>query len=363
MSTTFRILHVCDRLKPGGVTTFINSILVLNKNHRTTHDLMLIFDHEQTSSPEGENIHCLRYNKKNKFSCIKHVLQIVQAYDAVMIHAAHPVVVFPLLCLEKKYFIFQHGMSVSSGFGLQRILKKIWYSVVPILLDAHVVCSTEFAFRKARRLGIFLQRKRCLIIPFGIKFSGQSQKPTVRKSNGVIRIGMAGRLTPQKRQDWVLQSLLSYSGNTKIQLKIAGDGPSLNSLKELANKIESSKVTVEFLGNVKEECMEIFYDGLDLFVFPSENESFGLVVLEALSRLVPVAVFSDVGGCLDVVQDRANGFVLQDGVKGLEGLWRLLNNNPRILSEQRQFISAKDLREYDISQTRAKLDSLALTTE
>jgi glycosyltransferase involved in cell wall biosynthesis len=324
---------------------------------------MLIFDHEPASLHEGSTIYCLRYNKKNHFSCIKRVWQIVQAYDAVMIHAAHPVVLFPLLGLRKKSFVFQHGMSVSSGFWLQRILKKIWYSLVPILLGARVVCSTEFAFHKARRLGIFLRRKKCLIIPFGINLSGQSQKPNTRKPNGVIQVGMAGRLALQKRQDWVLQSLLSYSGDTKIHLKIAGDGPLLNDLKNSGKKIQNSNVVVEFLWNLNKECMKAFYNDLDLFVFPSKDESFGLVVLEALSHLVPVAVFSDVGGCLSVVQDRVNGFVLQDGIKGLEGLWKTLDKDPQILSEQRQFISAMDLREHDISHTRAKLDSLVRASE
>jgi hypothetical protein len=63
------------------------------------------------------------------------------------------------------------------------------------------------------------------------------------------------------------------------------------------------------------------------------------------------------------VQDRVNGFVLQDGIKGLEGLWKTLDKDPQILSEQRQFISAMDLREHDISHTRAKLDSLVRASE
>jgi glycosyltransferase involved in cell wall biosynthesis len=274
-----------------------------------------------------------------------------------MIHAAHPIVVFPLLWLKKKCFLFQHGMSVSHGALVTKIFKRFWFSLIPILLGANVVCSTEFAFQKTRRLGIFLQKKRCLIIPFGIQLNGHPLKSNTRKPNGAIRIGMAGRLASQKRQDWVLQSLLTYSGDTQIHLKIAGSGPLLNSLKDLGKKIESNNILVEFLGNLNNDDMKAFYNKLDLFVFPSKDESFGLVLLEALSHWVPVAVFKDVGGCLSVVQDRANGFVLQNGIRGLEELWKTLDKDSRILAEQRQFISTMDLHEYDTSHTRAKLDS------
>ena len=41
--------------------------------------------------------------------------------------------------------------------------------------------------------------------------------------------------------------------------------------------------------------MASFYKTLDMLILPSKEESFGLVVLEALAHGAPVAVFSDVG--------------------------------------------------------------------
>lgn len=58
--------------------------------------------------------------------------------------------------------------------------------------------------------------------------------------------------------------------------------------------------------------MASFYKSVDLFIFPSTEESFGVVVPEALVHGIPMAVFSDVGGAIDLVRDGENGFILGD---------------------------------------------------
>jgi glycosyltransferase involved in cell wall biosynthesis len=52
--------------------------------------------------------------------------------------------------------------------------------------------------------------------------------------------------------------------------------------------------------------------GADLFLLPSETESFGLAALEALACKVPV-IATDVGGLPEVVREGENGFLLPVG--------------------------------------------------
>ena len=124
-----------------------------------------------------------------------------------------------------------------------------------------------------------------------------------------------------------------------------------------AQESGNKNVTVEFPGHI--EVMIPFYDSLDLFVFPSHNESFGLVVLEALSRGVPVALFPDVGGALPLIQDNRNGFVLKHGIDGLEELWSKLSKSPFVLTNMVNYINKMDLSAYDINATRLKLERQA----
>ena len=55
---------------------------------------------------------------------------------------------------------------------------------------------------------------------------------------------------------------------------------------------------------------EAFWEGADIFVFPSFVEAFGLVNLEAMQHGVPI-VTTDEGGIPDVVKDGENGYICQ----------------------------------------------------
>lgn len=351
-----KTLHVCGSFKLGGIKTFVESLIELNEISGTSHDLMLVFGNGKNEILDKCKTYFLDYNRKNHISCIKKAAHIYRTYDAIMIHAAHPVIVFPLLFSRKKCFIFQHGMTTSSGSKLKRTIKKIWYSIIPILVDAKVICSTEFALSKAKKDCILLRKKRTEILPFGVRINQKNRKRNKVINRHFLRVGMAARLVSQKRFDLVLRSLLSYTGKTKIDLKIAGDGPELLHLKMIADHIKNMNVKVDFLGSVQD--MDAFYHELDVLILPSKHESFGLVVLEALTRFVPVAVFTDVGGCLPIIKDRINGFVLKEGVRGLESFWRLLDKNASILYKQSKLISKMNLSKYDIANTRRGLENL-----
>lgn len=353
-----KTLHVCNSFKSGGVKTFVESLIELNEMSGTSHDLMLIVGNGKNEILDKCKTYFLDYNRKNHISCIRKAAHIYRTYDAIMIHAAHPVIVFPLLFSRKKCFIFQHGMSVSSGPKLKRMMKKVWYSLIPILINARIICASEFAFNKARRLGILLQRKRCKIIPFGVRIDKKHLKRRAVNKDSIV-VGMAGRLVSQKRHDLVLRSLFSLSSRMKLHLKIAGEGPDLVYLKKLADDIGKANVKVDYLGAVKN--MDEFYSELDLVIFPSKGESFGLVVLEALTRSVPVAIFPDVGGCLPLIKNGRTGFILKEGIGGLESFWKVLAKSPKILDRQREIISRMDFGKYDIANTRKELEQLVKT--
>ncbi|MGB6847224.1 MAG: glycosyltransferase, partial [Thermoanaerobaculia bacterium] len=67
---------------------------------------------------------------------------------------------------------------------------------------------------------------------------------------------------------------------------------------------------ITFIGNLP--LVEEVLVGADLFLLPSETESFGLAALEALSCEVPV-IATDVGGLPEVVRHGENGFLLPVG--------------------------------------------------
>jgi glycosyltransferase involved in cell wall biosynthesis len=85
------------------------------------------------------------------------------------------------------------------------------------------------------------------------------------------------------------------------EIFIAGDGPYLGKLKDLARGMPS----IQFLGFVREKQVLDLYASAKIFVFPSINENFPVVLLEAMNAGCAI-ITSDAPGCLEVVADAAN---------------------------------------------------------
>jgi len=351
-----KTLHICGSFKKGGIKTLVHSLIDLNKENKSSHDLLLLSDEKNIDIPAETRIFQLGSVRKNSFKIFFSTKKIFSEYDALMIHKALPVLFFPLVMYGKKKFIFQHGMTVSRGSYLKRLIKRIWYSLVPVLVGAKVICSTEFAFQKAKKNGIKLSRKRVDIVPFGIKLPEKIKNRHLDIRNNGLIVGSLGIFSKIKRFDWIFKSLKNYSGKLKIKVILVGTGPEEEYLKYLAANIKSQNISIDFHGYLTQ--VDDFYDNIDILVFPSHNESFGLVVPEAISRGVPVVVFSDLGGALSLVQNNKNGFVLHDGISGLETFWEKLDTNPEILNKIRQNIMRMDFCAFDIRFTREKLENL-----
>ena len=93
------------------------------------------------------------------------------------------------------------------------------------------------------------------------------------------------------------------------RLLLAGDGPEIATAERAAAEAGVAD-RVHFLG--EQEDVERVYAASDLFLLPSEHESFGLSALEALASGVPV-IGTDSGGLPEVVQDGRTGFLVEVG--------------------------------------------------
>jgi len=82
---------------------------------------------------------------------------------------------------------------------------------------------------------------------------------------------------------------------------IAGDGPYLGQLKEFAKK---SPIPIEFLGFTHRDELQNLYASVKVFVFPSLQENFPMVLLEAMAGGCAI-VTSSADGCSEVVGDAA----------------------------------------------------------
>lgn len=126
------------------------------------------------------------------------------------------------------------------------------------------------------------------------------------RSDSVFRIGYVGRMTPEKnvRALAQIESELISRGQRNFGFTIVGDGAEREWL-------ERHMTNAEFTGQLTGSELARAFANLDVLVSPSETETFGLVVLEALASGVPAIVTSR-GGPKFTVQPGKTGFIAEN---------------------------------------------------
>ena len=116
----------------------------------------------------------------------------------------------------------------------------------------------------------------------------------------------AGRLSREKGLALLpaLESLL-YRARASYRLILAGDGP-------MSSELQAACPDAVFLGRLPHREMGAVMASADLFIFPSDTDTAGNVVLEAQACGVPVLV-SDRGGPHEQIVDGTTGFVCAAG--------------------------------------------------
>jgi glycosyltransferase involved in cell wall biosynthesis len=123
-------------------------------------------------------------------------------------------------------------------------------------------------------------------------------------------VGWIGRMTAVKRTDDILVAFkrLRDEGVDAV-LCLVGDGPDRPHLERRAHELGVIRDTL-FLGY--QEDVAPFYAAFDALVLPSSNEGTPVSAIEALAAGRPV-VATRVGGVPDVVQEAADGFLVEPG--------------------------------------------------
>lgn len=137
-----------------------------------------------------------------------------------------------------------------------------------------------------------------------------------------------GRLIPRKNPMFLLDILFELKKRrNKVSLIVVGEGPEK---EKMQSKIKEYKLEndVIFPGFLRKEEKIKHYSLSDIFVFPSNNEGFVLVVLEALSASLPLVVPKD-KAFPEAVYDGENGYLaaannLDDWVSKIE---KILKND------------------------------------
>jgi N-acetyl-alpha-D-glucosaminyl L-malate synthase BshA len=112
-----------------------------------------------------------------------------------------------------------------------------------------------------------------------------------------------------KRVEDVVRIFGLVRAKLNVKLLLVGDGPERQNIEQLCRELDLCD-GISFLG--KQDAVEEVLSIGDLFLMPSETESFGLAALEAMACEVPV-VSSNAGGIPELMIEGKTGFMCNVG--------------------------------------------------
>lgn len=156
--------------------------------------------------------------------------------------------------------------------------------------------------------------KEIKVIPNFIDFNRFSLQPkdhfkkAIAPNNERILIHTSNFRKVKRTQD-VIKMFQKVLEKIPSKLLMVGDGPERSANEQLCRELGICE-HVRFLG--KQDAVEEILSVSDLFVIPSENESFGLAALEAMACKVPV-ISSNAGGLPELNVDDFCGYLCDVG--------------------------------------------------
>lgn len=144
-------------------------------------------------------------------------------------------------------------------------------------------------------------------------FNPLSVQSTVRDKYGISNddfvFGFVGRLVGDKGINELVKSFAIISQqykNTRLLL-LGSMERTLDPLQE--STVEAIKCNPHIIQVDFQRDVRPFLKAMDVFVFPSYREGFGIVLIEAGAMNIPV-IATDITGCNEIIEDNINGFLI-----------------------------------------------------
>ncbi|HOB23548.1 MAG TPA: N-acetyl-alpha-D-glucosaminyl L-malate synthase BshA [Kaistella sp.] len=156
------------------------------------------------------------------------------------------------------------------------------------------------------------------------QFASDDEKILIHVSN----------LRPVKRVDEVLQIFKNVNSKVKSKLIIIGEGPDMEKINEFLEDNPDLIGKIRLLGKVNDLYRILQLS--DVFLLPSEQESFGLAALEAMAANTPV-ISSNAGGIPEVNIQGETGYLAEIGnVDAMSNYAIKLLSDDLLLSEMKK---------------------------
>ncbi|WP_020168530.1 MULTISPECIES: glycosyltransferase family 4 protein [Methylotenera] len=240
--------------------------------------------------------------KEKEIDVIHEPAPVSAVQPSAMFALGIPVVIGPMNGGMSFPIAFKHmaGKSERILYHVIRVFSSIYNLLIPGKFFAKYLLVANQRTHDA--LPKFRLGKVVEIVENGVFSVVDAPKEASQPS--VINVLFVGRLVDWKAIDILIDAISQCQA--PVKLTILGDGVLRSKLEQYAQRKAPNKVL--FLGLVSHAETNDYYDKADIFVLPSIRECGGAVVLEAMSRGLPV-VATAWGGPMDYITNETGYLV------------------------------------------------------
>ena len=320
MQGKIKILHIQETIGSGGVERRRLSLAKhLDKN---IFDQMFVCTNAAGNIPEeirAEGFEVIPIGKfKSPFHWSQHkkVQKIIEDYQPDIIHGAvfEGVTMAAINGWLKKVptIIIEETSDPQNRSWKGNLLMKLFSKLADKVVGVSEAVTEEYLKGK-----LHLSDNKVVLINNGVALPRECNRVEIEraKENWEIEkndfvIGTIGRMLDDsnKRFSDLIRAFAEFSKGKKcVKLLLVGEGREKVGYQSL---VEELKITDKVIFAGYQSDVSLFYQLMDVFALVSRNESFGLVLAEAMLNKLPV-IATKVGGMKYIVDDRKSGFLVE----------------------------------------------------
>jgi|GEM_PF-6261669 len=309
-----RVLHILWSGRSGGAERFVRDITIYSDKRRFNHHVCFLSQGGWLADDMAKNGIHVDYLGMNAGLSILSGMRIHKVISSIRPHIIHNhgrnylsnILISFFHNIPKIYF--EHGGDL---IGDNPKRDELFYSLFGRFYDLILVNSDYVKDRVMNLQNVKLPIIKTCYIGIDVeKYKNRVDRRKMKLQLGIPEknsiIGTVCRLVEQKGVDDFIKvaSEINKLCNS-CSFVVVGEGYKRSELEDIAN---THNITIHFLGDRPDvpALLSLF----DIFLFTPKQESFGIVILEALAAKVPVLTFP-VGGVREIFARCGGGIMIE----------------------------------------------------
>lgn len=246
------------------------------------------------------------------------VYKLISEYDVVQVHEYDQIFSWMLYTRPQKPTLIYHGPyyhPYAKGYNLKckvfdsLFLKWRKHDQVSALTKSELAADflRRKGFQDVEAVGVGVDRERFEIAP------DEHVRCLLERDESKVRLLYVGKIEERRNVYFLIELLEKVRMKYKnVELVIVGTGEK-GYTEQFLNRIETliNQKIIIYIPEASQKELSLIYENADLFVFTSNYEIFGMVLLEAMYFGLPV-VSSANGGASVLIKNGKNGYMMPD---------------------------------------------------